>query len=289
MLSSDGIRLQRTLTRVAQPLARGHVVRRASSKRWVERQSNDRFAREARVQGLKSRAAFKLLQINEKYRLFKPGQTVVDLGYAPGSWSQVRCISKVRVELPAKLDQVAIELTKPHGRVVGVDIIPAQPPKGVSTIQGNFLSPDVQHELRTFLRDPDRGRVRRKDIFASSEQEEPMTQDVLEEIEKGYIDQEKEDAAHDAEVEAEEEDANGERMVDVVLSDMWEPWEQTSGFWKRTLTAPYVRMMNTSGNNFRDHASSMVRNHQVQWRLVVADSHMRRTCATQRSNSALIP
>jgi 21S rRNA (uridine2791-2'-O)-methyltransferase len=62
----------------------------ASSKRWVERQSKDRFAREARVQGLKSRAAFKLLQINDKYRLFKPGQTVVDLGYAPGSWSQVR-------------------------------------------------------------------------------------------------------------------------------------------------------------------------------------------------------
>ena len=61
----------------------------ASSKRWVERQSKDRFAREARVQGLKSRAAFKLLQINDKYRLFRPGQTVVDLGYAPGSWSQV--------------------------------------------------------------------------------------------------------------------------------------------------------------------------------------------------------
>jgi len=67
------------------------VCRRfASSKRWVERQSKDRFAREARVQGLKSRAAFKLLQINDKYRLFKAGQTVVDLGYAPGSWSQVR-------------------------------------------------------------------------------------------------------------------------------------------------------------------------------------------------------
>lgn len=64
-------------------------LRFASSKRWVDRQSKDRFARQARVQGLKSRAAFKLLQINEKYRLFKPGQTVVDLGYAPGSWSQV--------------------------------------------------------------------------------------------------------------------------------------------------------------------------------------------------------
>lgn len=64
-------------------------TRHASSKRWVDRQSRDRFAREAKVQGLKSRAAFKLLQINDRYRLFKPGQTVIDLGYAPGSWSQV--------------------------------------------------------------------------------------------------------------------------------------------------------------------------------------------------------
>ena len=180
--------------------------------------------------------------------------------------------SRSKKELNANERQVAIELTKPHGRVVGVDIIPAQPPRGVSTIQGNFLSPDVQHELRTFLRDPDRGRVRHKDIFASSEQE-PMTQDVLDEIEKGYIDQEKENVAQDAEFEA-EDDADGERGVDVVLSDMWEPWEQTSGFWKRTLTEPYVRMMNTSGNNFRDHAGSMVRDRRFYWPLVVADSHI---------------
>ncbi len=66
--------------------------RSASSARWLDRQSKDRFAREARVQGLKSRAAFKLLQINERYRLFRPGQTVVDLGFAPGSWSQVRLL-----------------------------------------------------------------------------------------------------------------------------------------------------------------------------------------------------
>ncbi len=67
-------------------------IRLASSHRWLERQSSDRFARQARVQGLKSRAAFKLLQINERYRLFRPGQTVVDLGYAPGSWSQVSSV-----------------------------------------------------------------------------------------------------------------------------------------------------------------------------------------------------
>ena len=75
----------------------GHTLlgkRHGSSGRWLDRQSRDKFAREAKVQGLKSRAAFKLLQINEKYRLFRPGQTVVDLGYAPGSWSQV---SRLRI------------------------------------------------------------------------------------------------------------------------------------------------------------------------------------------------
>ena len=67
--------------------------RTASSKQWVSRQTTDRFAREAKVQGLKSRAAFKLLQINDKYHLFKPGMTVIDLGFAPGSWSQVQHIA----------------------------------------------------------------------------------------------------------------------------------------------------------------------------------------------------
>jgi len=61
----------------------------ASSRRWTDRQGKDQFARAAKVQGLKSRAAFKLLQINDRYKLFKPGMTVVDLGFAPGSWSQV--------------------------------------------------------------------------------------------------------------------------------------------------------------------------------------------------------
>lgn len=61
----------------------------SSSRRWTDRQRGDQFARAAKVQGLKSRAAFKLLQINDRYRLFKTGMTVVDLGFAPGSWSQV--------------------------------------------------------------------------------------------------------------------------------------------------------------------------------------------------------
>ena len=104
--------------------------------------------------------------------------------------------------------------------------------------------------------------MRRKNLFASSEEEAQGAMDAqgLEELEKGYIDLEKEEAAHAAadDGEGEEGDSDAERMVDVVLSDMCEPWEQTTGFWKRSLTDPYRRMMNTSGNNFRDHAGSMV-------------------------------
>jgi hypothetical protein len=101
--------------------------------------------------------------------------------------------------------------------------------------------------------------LRRKILFASSEEEAAgaINAEALEELEKGYIDLEKEEAAHAAQEDG-ESDSNAERVVDVVLSDMCEPWEQTTGFWKRSLTDPYLRMMNTSGNNFRDHAGSMV-------------------------------
>lgn len=189
---------------------------------------------------MKSRAAFKLLEINEKHRLFKPGQTVVDLGYAPGSWSQV-----------------AVNRTAPSGRVIGIDIIPAQPPRGVSTIQGNFLSPDVQAEVRAYVQDPTLGRPRKRTVISSAEaEEEQLTEDELKEMERDYIDLERRTHLNGGSVESgREADAGGGakggqehkmsrlmrdesqgRVVDVVLSDM---------------------MMNTSGMAFRDHAGSM--------------------------------
>ena len=89
-------------------------VRHYSSKRWVQRQSQDPFAKAAKVAGLKSRAAFKLLQINDRYRLFKPGQTVVDLGFAPGSWSQVSPSSYWVSDLHPMLTTMArLPLTSP--------------------------------------------------------------------------------------------------------------------------------------------------------------------------------
>jgi len=209
----------------------------SSSTRWKNRQGRDSYAREARVQGLKSRAAFKLLEIDAKYRLFKKGQTIVDLGYAPGSWSQV-----------------AVERTKPNGRIVGIDIIPAQPPKGVSTIQGNFLSAEVREEVKRFLSDPDRGRPRQQ-LFSSSDGESPSAA-IEPERSYIYLDRHADDGIDSVrKVNGRPEDSG--RMVDIVLSDMSAPWEQTTGFWKRSLSDPYFRMMNTSGINFKDHAGSM--------------------------------
>ncbi|KAI0468086.1 23S ribosomal RNA methyltransferase [Xylaria cf. heliscus] len=201
----------------------------SSSSIWKQRQDKDPRTRQAKVQGLKSRAAFKLLEMDAKYRFFKKGQTVVDLGYAPGSWSQV-----------------AVDRTRPHGHVVGIDIIPAQPPKGVSTIQGNFLLPAVQNMVKEYLAEfaprspPDR------DSKLSEDEG-----DVV--VEKpSYIDVERADS-----IESDHQtSSNDGKLVDVVLSDMSVPWEQTSGFSSKTLSNPY-RMMNTSGTPLRDHAGSM--------------------------------
>ncbi|KAI1272471.1 23S ribosomal RNA methyltransferase [Xylaria sp. FL0933] len=201
----------------------------SSNSRWKQRQGKDYFAREAKVQGLKSRAAFKLLEMDSKYRLFKRGQTIVDLGYAPGSWSQV-----------------AVERTKPNGRIVGIDLIPAQPPKGVSTIQGNFLSPVVQNMVKEYLAEfVQRRSTADPEVEASEDEEVVITE------KPSYIDAER------AESFDHEANPNDGKLVDVVLSDMSEPWLQTSGFSSNTLSNPYNRMMNTSGMSFRDHAGSM--------------------------------
>lgn len=124
-----------------------------------------------------------------------------------------------------------------------MDLIPAQPPKGVSAIQGDFMSEEVREEVRRFVTDEGRGRLRRPTI-ATLEEDRGMLEN------EGYIDLEK--ASHE-----EDNELDG-RCVDVVLSDMSEPWDLVEGHHKRTLSNPYRRMMNTSGNAFRDHAGSMV-------------------------------
>ncbi|KAI5364144.1 putative ribosomal RNA methyltransferase FtsJ domain-containing protein [Septoria linicola] len=215
----------------------------ASSTRWKSRQGKDSYAREAKVAGLKSRAAFKLLEINEKHRLFRKGDTVVDLGFAPGSWSQV-----------------AVNRTSPGGRVVGIDVIPAQPPRGANALQGNFLSPEIREEVRKFVSDPDRGRVRTRTIA-----DEDVTEEDLEEESRGIVELERHAALDEKKVkEIPKEDmtqkqldlAEG-RVVNVVLSDMSEPWPLVTSSWIRSVSNPYLRLMNTSGIAARDHGGSM--------------------------------
>lgn len=153
--------------------------------------------------------------------------------------------------------------------MLGIDIIPAQPPKGVSTIQGNFLSAAVQAEVKEFLSQPERGRRRQQRAFSGAEAGGAMTQAELADAEVGYVDLKRRADTDDwgttdsepgnSHLSRKQKEGAEERMVDVVLSDMSAPWEQTAGFWKRSLSDPYYRMMNTSGMSFRDHAGSMVR------------------------------
>lgn len=166
----------------------------------------------------------------------------------------------------------------------------------MSTIQGNFLSPSVQSYVQEFLSDPARGRPRNPNIFASEDsQESEVTEEELEERQRGYIDRERSTGPPtgpvDGALPAEDmlKDEAKKWTVDVVLSDMSEPWDQTTGFWKRSLSNPYHRMMNTSGVSFRDHAGSIVRISISKWCLErLANSLYNRICAAQHFNSASI-
>jgi 23S rRNA (uridine2552-2'-O)-methyltransferase len=91
------------------------------SKQWLRRHVTDPYVRQAKAQGYRSRSAFKLLQIDAKEKILKPGQVVVDLGAAPGGWSQV-----------------AAGKVKPTGRVVAVDLLPVAPISGVTALKGDF-------------------------------------------------------------------------------------------------------------------------------------------------------
>ncbi|KAL9030649.1 MAG: hypothetical protein Q9196_001259 [Gyalolechia fulgens] len=165
--------------------------------------------------------------------------------------------------------KVAVDRTSPHGLVVGIDVIPAQPPPGVSTIQGNFLSAAVQDGVKKFLRGAQQGKSRRRSSSSRDLKNGVLAEDELASDEKSYLEQGKQSGVLAPESPGEPrgstsiqdnvDDGHEDSMVDVVLSDMSAPWEQTEGFWKRSLSNPYYRMMNTSGINFRDHAGSMAR------------------------------
>jgi 23S rRNA (uridine2552-2'-O)-methyltransferase len=101
-----------------------------SSKQWLRRHVTDPYVRKAKEQGYRSRAAFKLLELNGKERFLRPGALVVDLGAAPGGWAQV-----------------AAERVRPGGRVIAVDLLPIAPITGVRVLRGDFRENAVLEAL----------------------------------------------------------------------------------------------------------------------------------------------
>ena len=110
------------------------AVRSKSSKAWLNEHVNDHYVHQAQKDGYRARAAYKLLEINEKDKLIKPGTVLADLGSAPGSWSQV-----------------AAQLAGGSGRVFALDILPMDEIAGVSFIQGDFREEGVWAEFESLL------------------------------------------------------------------------------------------------------------------------------------------
>jgi 23S rRNA (uridine2552-2'-O)-methyltransferase len=114
--------------------------RSLASTLWLERQLNDPYVAQARRDGYRSRAAYKLLEIDEKYRLFKPGERIVDLGAAPGGWSQVAA-----AKTHAK---------DGHGRVIAIDLLEMEAIEGVEFRRMDFHDPQAPSLLRDALGGP---------------------------------------------------------------------------------------------------------------------------------------
>ena len=98
--------------------------RTKSGSAWMHEHVTDPYVKKAQLDGYRSRAAYKLLDINKRDRLLRPGMTVVDLGAAPGSWCQV-----------------AVEMMKKQGRVLAIDLLPVAPMPGVESLEGDFTEP----------------------------------------------------------------------------------------------------------------------------------------------------
>jgi len=120
--------------------------RSVSSTRWLERQLNDPYVAEAKKRGYRSRAAFKLLQMDERFHFLKPGARVVDLGAAPGGWTQVAA------------DQVlTYGAGKPRGKIVGIDILEMEPVPGATILHLDFMTDEASEKLKALLGDGNQG------------------------------------------------------------------------------------------------------------------------------------
>jgi len=107
--------------------------RSAGSIRWLERQINDPYVRRAKAEGYRSRAAYKLIELDERFSLLRGVKRVVDLGIAPGGWAQV------------------VRKAAPQAAIVGIDLLPVDPIHGVTILQMDFLADDAETRLMEAL------------------------------------------------------------------------------------------------------------------------------------------
>jgi 23S rRNA (uridine2552-2'-O)-methyltransferase len=127
----------------SRPLAvrvRSARRRKPSSTEWLSRQLNDPYVADAHRLGYRSRAAFKLIQLDDRFHLLRPGLRVVDLGCAPGGWTQIAA--------------VRVGADKGHGSVVGIDLLPTDPVPGATLLAGDFRDPAIAAQIRAALGGP---------------------------------------------------------------------------------------------------------------------------------------
>jgi 23S rRNA (uridine2552-2'-O)-methyltransferase len=125
--------------RVRVKTARG---RKLSSTLWLERQLNDPYVRRARAEGFRGRAAFKILELDDRFRFLVPGARVVDLGCAPGGWTQV-AVDRVNARGTAA--------GKPRGRVLAIDLQEVEPVAGAEIHQLDFLAENADATVKEWL------------------------------------------------------------------------------------------------------------------------------------------
>ncbi|MEM6481861.1 MAG: RlmE family RNA methyltransferase [Pseudomonadota bacterium] len=132
---------QRDLT-VKVKTAKG---RRLSSTRWLQRQLNDPYVRRAQSEGYRGRAAFKIMELDDKYRFLVPGARVVDLGCAPGGWCQVAV---------PRVNALGERSDLPRGRIIGIDLQPVEPVPGCELHRLDFLEEGADDQIKAWLGGP---------------------------------------------------------------------------------------------------------------------------------------
>ena len=137
MTASRGKGRRPDATRAAAVRVKTAARRKPSSTEWLARQLNDPYVREAQRRGYRSRAAFKLIELDDRFHVLKPGARVVDLGAAPGGWAQV-----------------AATRIKATGRLVAVDVLEMAPIPGATVLQLDFLAPEAPAAIEAALAGP---------------------------------------------------------------------------------------------------------------------------------------